>query len=221
MAAVPAKSIRVSTWADSSKGHMNSDSRKAMLDGRSPIHRAHDSSTPRVYARAMRIAVVAALLAAGVATIARAQTLPAPSTPTPAAPAAPAAVSPAPALRTVATMSELMVHMIRPTSDAVFYITSRTPQTPEAWEALQSQTLALSEAGTLLMLPTHVRGRAQWLADARLMRDAGRKAFEAAKKKDAAALEALNDELYQSCTTCHEHFRPGYGKRPPAGGARR
>ena len=27
-------------------------------------------------------------------------------------------------------------------------------------------------------------------------------------------LEALNDELYQSCVTCHEHFRPGYGKRP-------
>ncbi len=113
-----------------------------------------------------------------------------------------------------------MVHMIRPTSDAVFYITSRTPQTPEAWEILETQTLTLSEAGTLLMLPTHVRGRAQWLTDARLMRDAGRKAFEAATKKDVAALEALNDELYQSCTQCHEHFRPGYGKRPPVDGAR-
>ena len=34
------------------------------------------------------------------------------------------------------------------------------------------------------------------------------------RAKDVAALEALNDELYQSCVTCHEHFRPGYGKRP-------
>lgn len=107
-----------------------------------------------------------------------------------------------------------MVHVIRSTSDAVFYITSRTPDSGEAWAALQAQTLALAEAGTLLMLPAHARGRAQWIADARLMQVAGRKAFEAAKAKDVPALEALNDELYQSCTSCHEHFRPGYGKRP-------
>jgi hypothetical protein len=30
-----------------------------------------------------------------------------------------------------------------------------------------------------------------------------------------AALEALSDELYQSCVQCHQHFRPGYGARPP------
>jgi cytochrome c556 len=64
------------------------------------------------------------------------------------------------------------------------------------------------------MLPAHARGRAQWLADARVMLEAGKKAFAAAKAKDLAALEALNDELYQSCVTCHQHFRPGYGKRP-------
>lgn len=127
--------------------------------------------------------------------------------------AAPPAAAPVPP-RPVGTLRDLMVHMIRPTSDAVFYITSRTPDTGEAWEALQTQTLTLAEAGTLLLLPTHARGRARWMADARLMVEAGRKAFVAAKAKDAAALEALNDELYQSCVACHEHFRPGYGKRP-------
>jgi hypothetical protein len=131
--------------------------------------------------------------------------------PTPAPQTAPAA---APALRPVGTMSELMVHVIRPTSDAVFYITSRTPSTGEEWTTLQGQTLMLAESANVLMLPAHARGRAQWLADARLMLEAGRKAFVAAKAKDLAALEALNDELYQSCVTCHEHFRPGYGRRP-------
>jgi hypothetical protein len=120
----------------------------------------------------------------------------------------------APALRPVGTMSELMVHVIRPTSDAVFYITSRTPASGEEWTTLQSQTLMLAESANVLMLPAHARGRAQWLADARLMLEAGKKAFAAAKAKDLAALEALNDELYQSCVTCHQHFRPGYGKRP-------
>ena len=107
-----------------------------------------------------------------------------------------------------------MVLVIRPASDAVFYITSRTPATSEEWTALQSQTLMLAESANSLMLPAHARGRAQWLEDARLLREAGRKAFDAAKARDVAALEALNDELYQSCVTCHQRVRPGYGKRP-------
>lgn len=112
-------------------------------------------------------------------------------------------------------MTELMTLVIRPASDAVFYITSRTPATSEAWTALQGQTLMLAESAGVLMLPAHARGRAQWLADARLMREAAGKAFAAAKARDVAALEALNDELYQSCVTCHERIRAA--RRKPAG----
>lgn len=148
----------------------------------------------------MRIAALTLLAVAGLAGSARGQA------PSPRPPQAPAT------LRPVGTMRELMAHVIRPTSDAVFYITSRTPASGEEWAVLQGQTLALAESGTLLMLPAHARGRPQWLADARQMREAGRKAFEAAKAKDVAALEALNDELYQSCTTCHEHFDPRKGR---------
>ena len=50
--------------------------------------------------------------------------------------------------------------------------------------------------------------------DARLMLEAGRAAFKAAKAKDVAALEALNDQLYTSCTSCHQHYRANYGRRP-------
>jgi hypothetical protein len=155
----------------------------------------------------MRIVLVVVLAVASFGAELRGQT------PTPAPPAATAAPTP-PALRPVGTMSELMVHVIRSTSDAVFYISSRAPAKAEEWETLQAQTLMLAESANLLMLPAHARGRAQWLADARLMLDAGKKAFAAAKAKDVAALEALNDELYQSCVVCHQHFRPGYGKRP-------
>ena len=135
-------------------------------------------------------------------------------TPTPPGPGRAHSAARADDPRVVGTISELMVHVIRPTSDAVFYITSRTPASEAEWGVLQAQTLTLAESGHLLMLPGRARGRAQWLDDARLMLEAGRKAFAAAKAKDVAALEALNDELYQSCVTCHEHFRPGYGKRP-------
>ena len=50
--------------------------------------------------------------------------------------------------------------------------------------------------------------------DAKLMLDAGPAAFRAAKTKDVAALDALNDQLYTSCTSCHQHYRPDYGRRP-------
>ena len=168
----------------------------------------------------MRIAVVAFLMALAGPAITPSQAPAAgqaAATTPQAAPASgrrsesPAAVT---APRPVGTISDLMVHLIRPTSDAVFYITSRTPGTEAEWSALQAQTLTLAEAGHLLLMPSRARGRAQWIADATLMLEAGRKAFAAARAKDVATLEALNDELYQSCVTCHEHFRPGYGKRP-------
>jgi hypothetical protein len=124
------------------------------------------------------------------------------------------AQSPAPAsdLKVIGTMSELMIRIIYPASDAVFYITTRTPESDVQWGELQGQTLMLAEAANLLMMPGHARDQDRWMTDAKLMRDAGAAAFKAAKAKDVKALEAVNDSLYQSCTTCHMHYRPNYGR---------
>jgi hypothetical protein len=116
----------------------------------------------------------------------------------------------------VGTMSELMVKIIYPSSDALFYIETRTPKTESEWVELQGKALMVAESANLLMLPGHMRDRDRWTADARLLREAGAAAFEAAKKKDVAAIAALNEQLYESCTTCHMHYRANYGRRPPA-----
>jgi hypothetical protein len=129
----------------------------------------------------------------------------------PARPAAPAA-APAPTLR-VGTMSELMVHMIYPTSDAVFYVSSRTPSTEAEWTTLQAQTLTLAESANLLMMPGRTRA-GQWNKDARQMLDAAAAAFKGAKAKDVKAIEAVSDQLLESCTSCHKAYRPNYGKPP-------
>lgn len=121
------------------------------------------------------------------------------------------AVGPA-AAQSVGTMSELMSKFIYPASDAVFYITTRPPSTNSQWNELQGQTLMLAESANLLMMPARARDEEQWMADAKLLREAGAAAFKAAKNKDLAALDALNDQLYQSCTTCHLHYRPNYGR---------
>ena len=158
----------------------------------------------RTVALTVFVALTAAVAAAG-------QSAPRAHATAPRSKRPPVAITPRP----IGTMSELMVHLIRPASDAVFYITSRTPATEAEWGTLQAQTLLLAESGHLLLMPSRARSRAQWLTDATLMLEAGRKAFAAATARDVPALEALNDELYQSCVQCHQHFRPGYGKRPP------
>ena len=122
--------------------------------------------------------------------------------------------APRPVQTPVGTMSELMVKIIYPASDAIFYITTRTPSTDAEWNELQGKALMVAESANLLMMPAHMRDEDRWLADAKLMRDAGMAAFKAAKAKDVKALEDLNDAMYQSCVTCHQHYRPNYGRRP-------
>ena len=112
----------------------------------------------------------------------------------------------------VGTMSQLMVKILYPASDAIFYITTRTPASESEWEDLQGKALMLAETANVLMLPGHARDQDRWMADAKLMRDAGEAAFNAAMKKDVATLEGLNEQLYQSCVTCHQHYRPNYGR---------
>ncbi len=115
----------------------------------------------------------------------------------------------------VGTMSDLMVKIIYPASDAIFYIATRTPTSEAEWGELQGKALAVAESANLLMMPGRARDQDRWMADAKLMLDAGRAAFRAARTKDVAAVEAVNDQLYTSCTSCHQHYRPNYGRRAP------
>ena len=66
---------------------------------------------------------------------------------------APASQEAAAPTRPVGTMSDLMVKMIYPTSDAIFYIETRTPKTDAEWGELQAKTLTLAESANLLMMP--------------------------------------------------------------------
>jgi hypothetical protein len=119
-----------------------------------------------------------------------------------------------PAYQAAGTISDLMVKIIYPASDAVFYITTRQPKTDAEWGELEAKTLALAESANLLMMPGRARDQDRWMQDAKLMLDAGRLAYRAARSKDLAALEALSDQMYASCTSCHQHYRPNYGRRP-------
>jgi cytochrome c556 len=148
---------------------------------------------------------LALVFLAGATALAQAQT--------PAAPRQ--AATGRPPTRNVGSMSDLMVKIIYPASDALFYIESRTPKTDAEWTTLEGQALMVAESANLLMLPGRARDQKQWMADSKLMLEAGAAAVKAAKAKDVAGIVALSDQLMESCTSCHKNYRPGYGKPVP------
>lgn len=140
----------------------------------------------------------ALLLLGGAVTVARAQ-------------------APAPSFQNVGSMSQLMINIIYPTSDAVFYVDRDEPKTEVQWNALANQALMLAESGNLLLMPGRARDQENWAKDAKMMIAAGSAAFKAARAKDIEAVRAVNDQLYQSCVSCHQQYRPNYpGARPVA-----
>jgi hypothetical protein len=134
--------------------------------------------------------------------------------PPPQEPAAPAA--PASPYRNVGNMSRLMIDIIYPTSDSIFYVDRDEPKTEVQWNALASQALILAESGNLLMLPGRARDQGNWIADSKLMIEAGAAAYRAARAKDLDGVRAVNDQLYQSCVSCHTQYRKDYPRRPAA-----
>lgn len=125
-----------------------------------------------------------------------------------------------PAPKAVGTMSELMIDVIYPTSNAVFYLFRTPPKNEVDWEAFKTQALTLAESANLLMMPSRARDEDKWMADAKLLWEVGNKAYRAAQAKDLDAVNALNDELNTACVQCHMDYRPAYGRRRPAGAAK-
>src|SRR5882762_6620531 len=161
----------------------------------------------------MRIIIGALLLAAPLSLPASTAQPPSPPASASQPPSPLASASQGARMQPASTMSELMVKIVYPASDAIFYITTREPKSEAEWVELQGKALAVAESANLLMMPGRARDQDRWMRDAQLMLEAGRAAFRAAKAKDVAALDAVNDQLYTSCTSCHQHYRPNYGRR--------
>jgi hypothetical protein len=126
---------------------------------------------------------------------------------------APTAEAPAP--KPIGTVDDLMVGIIWPISDEVFYITTReTPKTDEEWRLFQGRMLMLAESGNLLMMPGRAKNQDGWMKDAQRLQDAGAAAFKAAKARDIDKIAALGDQMYAACVGCHNDYRPNYRKRP-------
>lgn len=126
------------------------------------------------------------------------------------------AIAQAPSFYPIGNMSQLMVNIIYPASDAIFYVDRNPPSKDVDWNNLSNQALMLAESGNLLLMPGRVRPKGNWAGDCKLMIDAAAAAFKAAKAHDLDGVRAVNDALYASCVTCHAEYRDNYlkPKRP-------
>jgi len=124
------------------------------------------------------------------------------------------AQTPAP-FQPVGNMSQLMVDVIYPTSDAIFYVERTPPKNDQDWGVLRTNALTLAESGNLLMMGPRARDQSDWIKDAKMLVDAGTAAYKAARAKDLNGVVSVNDQLYAACVTCHQQYRPNYRTRLP------
>ena len=63
--------------------------------------------------------------------------------------------------------------------------------------------MVLAESGNLLMLGDRAKGEGPWMIMSRALVEAGTAALEAAEAKDADAVFAVGEQIYNACETCH------------------
>jgi hypothetical protein len=114
----------------------------------------------------------------------------------------------------VGTMRQLMIDIIYPASDAIFYVDRDQPKTAKDWNDLRGQALMLAESGNLLMMAGRARDQKNWIMESKMLIDIGGKAYKFAQAKDIDGIRTLNDSLNAACVVCHYQYRPGYHRRP-------
>jgi hypothetical protein len=124
-----------------------------------------------------------------------------------------AALAQAPTFQPVGSMSQLMVDIIYPASDAIFYAFREPPKNEHEWNILQGNALTLAESGNLLMMPSRARDQEGWIKDSKLLVEVGAAAYKAAKAHNMDGVLAVNDQLNTACITCHQEYRSNYRKR--------
>jgi hypothetical protein len=121
------------------------------------------------------------------------------------------APSPSPvaeAFKPVATVKQVMLGITMPASNAVFAVAGEAPADDAAWQAVKASALAVAESGNLLLMKPRAKNDQEWNQFALALVDAGVKAAEAARTKNAEATGTAGDDMYTVCEQCHAKYLP-------------
>jgi hypothetical protein len=127
-----------------------------------------------------------------------------------------------PPIQAVASLEEVMHHMVIPNAEIVWksvgtiYTPGKVeeiqPRTDNEWLAVEQGATVLTEAGNLLMMEGRAKDNGPWMERARALREAGASVHAAAKARDVAAVFERGGYLFDACQGCHFQYR--YTKDP-------
>jgi hypothetical protein len=120
-----------------------------------------------------------------------------------------------PPFKRIATVQQLMIAVIEPTSNTVFRVEVEAPQDLRGWNTITNAALALAEAGNLLMLPGRARDSGDWIKRVQELMDLSVKAMKAAEAQNAEQVVAVGYEINDVCRNCHVQYKPRRQPRVP------
>ena len=114
------------------------------------------------------------------------------------------AMSQVPAMKPVATVTQLMQAMVIPASNALFNLPRQVPEDDQGWAEVQNSAVILAESGNLLMIGGRAEESAVWAETARALGEAGEAALKAAEAQDTEAISDVGNQIIDACERCHE-----------------
>lgn len=120
-------------------------------------------------------------------------------------------------IRSVATLEEVMHHMVIPNAEVVWdsvgtiytvgHVEEIQPRTDEQWLAVEMSATVLTEAGNLLMMEGRAKDTGPWIERARALREAGASIQQAAKARNVEQVFVRGGHLFDACQGCHFQYR--------------
>ncbi len=107
----------------------------------------------------------------------------------------------------VASVNQLMKAIVIPTSDAIFQVAMKAPETDEEWTAMQYNALTLAESGNLLMIGSRAKDQGDWVTAAQALVDEATVALRAAEAKNVDVLLEAGDRMLRTCSGCHRQYK--------------
>jgi len=111
-----------------------------------------------------------------------------------------------PSVLPAVTVRHLMVGSTIPASKVVFAVADEVPKNEVAWQGVQASALALVDAGSQLKVGARGPGKEDWLRLAGAMAAGAELAAKAATRRDADAVAAAGNDIYEACEACHRRF---------------
>ena len=118
--------------------------------------------------------------------------------------AAGAAATQEPALKPVATVTQLMRAMVIPSSNALFDVPRNPPTDESGWDGIKNHAVILAESGNLLLIGKRAEDSDVWVSTSLALAAAGKAALEAADARDVDAITDVGNQIIEACESCHE-----------------